>query len=258
GQPHHPRQRQRLLRRVPRDRRHLHGHRRAVHHGVHRPVRLWQVDGAAHHQPHARGDPRRPRRGHHRPRRRRHLRAGHRPGRRAPSRRHGLPAAQPVPDDVHLRQRRRRAQAERPAQEERDRRGRRDLAEGRQPVGGGQGPPRPPRCGAVRRPAAAAVHRPRHRRQAAGAAHGRAGVGPRPDLHAGDRGPDDAAEERLHDRHRHPQHAAGGAGLRPHRLLQHRGHRPAGPPRRDRRHAEDLQQPGREEDRGLHHRSLRL
>ena len=36
------------------------------------------------------------------------------------------------------------------------------------------------------------------------------------------------AEGPLHDRHRHPQHAAGGPRLRPHRLLQHR-RRPASP-----------------------------
>ena len=32
-------------------------------------------------------------------------------------------------------------------------------------------------------------------------------------------------KEQLHDRHRHPQHAAGRAGERPDRLLQHRRHR---------------------------------
>ena len=74
--------------------------------------------------------------------------------------------------------------------------------------------------GPLRRPAAAAVHRPGHRRRAAGAADGRAVLGARPDLHLGDRGPDPRAEDRLHDRHRHPQHAAGRPGLRRHRLLQ--------------------------------------
>ena len=42
----------------------------------------------------------------------------------------------------------------------------------------------------VRRSAAAAVHRPDHRGRAAGGADGRAVLGARPDLHAGDRGPD--------------------------------------------------------------------
>ena len=44
-------------------------------------------------------------------RRRQHLRRRRRPGRRPAHDRHGVPAAQPVPDDVDLRQRRRRAEA---------------------------------------------------------------------------------------------------------------------------------------------------
>ena len=36
-----------------------------------------------------------------------------------------------------------------------------------------------------------------------------------------DRGADDRPEGRLHDRDRHPQHAAGGPGLRSHRLFHH-------------------------------------
>ncbi len=42
---------------------------------------------------------------------------------------------------------------------------------------------------------------------------------------AQDRGPDARAGQRLHDRHRHPQHAAGRPGLRPHRVLHRRGRR---------------------------------
>src|SRR5919205_1119997 len=73
---------------------------------------------------------------------------------------------------------------------------------------------RPPGRGPPRRPAAAALHRPHDRGRAAGRAHGRAVLGPRPDLHAGDRGPDDPAQGPLHDRDRHPQHAGGGPGQR--------------------------------------------
>ena len=80
----------------------------------------------------------------------------------------------------------------------------------------------PPGRRPVRRPAAAAVHRPGDRRRAAGAADGRAVLGARPDLDAGHRGPDQRTQEQLHDRHRHPQHAAGRPGLGPHRLLQPR------------------------------------
>ena len=55
--------------------------------------------------------------------------AERRPGRRAPPGRHGLPAAQPVPDDVDLRQRAGRLAAERQeAQEGRGRRDRREVA----------------------------------------------------------------------------------------------------------------------------------
>ena len=100
------------------------------------------------------------------------------------------------------------------ADEGRAGRRRREVAARRQPLGRGQGPPQPARLGPVRRPAAAALHRPRHRRRAAGAADGRAVLGARPDLDARDRGPDRGAQGALHDRHRHPQHAAGGPRLR--------------------------------------------
>ena len=50
------------------------------------------------------------------------------------------------------------------------------------------------------------------------------------------------AQEQLHDRHRHPQHAAGRSGIRPDRILQPRRRRPTGKARRIRRHHEDLLQ----------------
>ena len=93
------------------------------------------------------------------------------------------------------------------------RRDRGAVAARREPLERGQGPAGQARRGPVRRPAAAALHRPRDRRRAAGAADGRAVLGARPDLDAGDRGPDQRAQEPVHDRHRHPQHAAGGAGV---------------------------------------------
>ena len=82
-----------------------------------------------------------------------------------------------------------------------------------EPVGRGQGPAGPARRRPVRRPAAAAVHRPDDRGRAAGGADGRAVLGARPDLDAGDRGPDRRAQGRVHDHHRHAQHAAGRPGL---------------------------------------------
>ena len=58
------------------------------------------------------------------------------------------------------------------------------------PVGRGQGPPRRARHRALRRPAAAAVHRAHDRGRARGDPHGRAVLRARPDRHAADRGAD--------------------------------------------------------------------
>src|SRR5919107_322005 len=93
----------------------------------------------------------------------------------------------------------------------------------------------------LRRPAAAALHRPHHRGRAAGRPDGRAVLGAGPDLHAGDRGPDVQAEGPLHDHHRHAQHAAGRPGQRQDRVLLDRQDGRPRPPDRVRRHAEDLQ-----------------
>ena len=96
----------------------------------------------------------------------------------APPHRHGVPAAQPVLDE-HLRQRRLRPAAQ-PLQGQHGRAGRAGAAP-RRAVGRGQGQAQEERPVAVRRPAAAAVHRPRHRHRAHGAADGRAVLGARPD-----------------------------------------------------------------------------
>ena len=74
-------------------------------------------------------------------RRRRHLRR--RRGRRvgAADGRHGVPEAEPVPDDVDVRQRRRRHAADRRARRQPARARGADAAR-RRPVGRGQGPPR--------------------------------------------------------------------------------------------------------------------
>ena len=61
-------------------------------------------------------------------------------------------------------------------------------------------------------------------------------------------------KEQLHDRDRHPQHAAGGAGLRhapPSYRRARRPRRPLGPAGRVRRDREDLHQPDRQAHRGL-------
>ena len=72
----------------------------------------------------------------------------------------------------------------------RSRRARREGAARRGPVGRGQGPPQAERARPLRRPAAAAVHRPRDRDRARRAAARRARVGARPDLDRLDRGAD--------------------------------------------------------------------
>ena len=111
---------------------------------------------------------------------------------------------------------------------------RRSTPAARRAVGRGQGQAQRQRALALRRPAAAPVHRP-HRRGAPGSHPARRAVlGARPDLHRQDRGTDRRAEDRLHDRHRHPQHAAGGARVRLHRLHV------SGRAGRVRRDAEDL------------------
>src|SRR6266702_4683385 len=137
------------------------------------------------------------------------------------------------------------------------RRGREGPAGG-EPVERGAHPAQPAGRRPVRRPAAAAVHRPRDRGGAAGGTHGRTLLGNGPDLHARHRGPDQRAEEPVHDHHRHAQHAAGGPGLRPHCVLLYREDRRPRPADRVRRDDEDLHEPVGEEDRGLHHRPLRL
>ena len=100
----------------------------------------------------------------------------------------------------------------------RARRAGRDGAAPRRAVGRGQGQARRQRPEPVRRPAAAAVHRAHRRGEARGDPVRRALLGARSDLDRQDRGADRRAEGRLHDRDRHPQHAAGGARLRLHRL----------------------------------------
>ena len=111
---------------------------------------------------------------------------------------------------------------------------------------------RPERPRPVGRAAAAPVHRARDRGQARGHPPRRAVLGARPDLDRQDRGADRRAEGRLHDRDRHPQHAAGGARLAVHRLhVSGRADRV----RRDRRRSSPTRA---SDDPGLHHRPLRL
>ena len=104
---------------------------------------------------------------------------GRRPDRGAPPHRHGLPAAEPVPE-VDLRQRRLRAAD--PRHEGRPRRPRRARAQERGAVGRGEEPAQEVRARPLRRPAAAALHRARDRRRARRRAARRARLRARPDL----------------------------------------------------------------------------
>ena len=87
----------------------IHDGRAEDGHRAHRAVRLRQVHLPAVHQPDARGAAGRPDRGQADHRRPEHLRPGRGRHRGPPHDRHGLPAAQPVPHHVDLRERGRRA-----------------------------------------------------------------------------------------------------------------------------------------------------
>ena len=70
-----------------------------------------------------------------------------------------------------------------------------------------------------RRPAAAALHRPRHLRQSGGHSHGRALFGARPDRYRAHRIADGRAQAELLHRHRDPFDATGGARVATHRIF---------------------------------------
>ena len=182
--------------------------------GAHRPVRLRQVDPAPDVQPDERPGPELPVDRPGPPRRPGSVRQGRRPGRRPSTRRDGLPEAEPVPQ-VDLRERRVRAADQR--LQGQDGRARRAEPAPGGALGRGQGQAQGIGHGTVRRPAAAPVHRPDDRHRARGHPHGRAVLGARPAIDPPDRGAHGRAQEGLHDRHRHPQHAAGGPRLGCHR-----------------------------------------
>ena len=193
--------------------------RRAQEHGhrVHRSVGLREEHVHPLLQPHERPHPGRegrrhgalPRRGPLQPRRGR--------GRDPAADRDGLPEAEPVPE-VDLRQHRLRPAGAR--HEGLDGRARRAGAAAGGALGRGEGSAQGRRARALGRAAAAPVHRARARRRAGRDPHGRARVGARPDLDDAHRGSHARAQARLHDRHRHAQHAAGGAGRRHDCVLQ--------------------------------------
>ncbi len=120
------------------------------------------------------------------------LESRRRPQHAARESRHGVPEADAV-SDVDLRQHRVRRAAVREPRPARDGRARRMGADQGGDVGRGEGQAEAERDGAVGRPAAAAVHRPRGVGQAGSAAAGRADFGARPDFDGEDRGADHAS-----------------------------------------------------------------
>ncbi|CAA9557026.1 MAG: Phosphate transport ATP-binding protein PstB, partial [uncultured Thermomicrobiales bacterium] len=247
-----------LVRQHPRDQRCVDDLPRQRGDRADRPLRLRQVDLPALPQPDARGPGGRARRGQDPDRRPGHLWQGCRFGARAPPHRDGLPEAESVPDDVDLRQRDRRAEAERhPQAQVGDGRDGRAQPARRGPLERGQGQAQ--RVGRIplRWSAAAPLHRPHDRGRAGGRADGRAVLGPRPDLDLQDRGTDRRTEAEVHDRDRHPQHAASLARRRLD-LLHARGRRRLRATGRVRAHRADLHPAAGQAHRGLHHRALRL
>ena len=106
---------------------------------------------------------------------------------------------------------------------------------------------------ALRRSAAAAVHRALSRGRARRDPDGRAVLGARPDRDVADRRSHDRPEARVHDRDRDAQHATGGARLRHDRVHDDRRRRRRTPhraPRRVRRHRQDVHEPDRPRTEG--------
>ena len=162
-----------LLRQVPGAEERRARYRGTPRHGVHRALGLRQVDAAAHVEPDvfAVPGPAGDRRNHlQRPE---HPRFRRRPQHAAGQGRDGVPEADAVPD-VDPRQYRLRRQPVRGSFAARHGRARGMGADQGGDVGRGEGQAEAERDGAVRRAAAAVVHRARGRGQARGAAAGRA------------------------------------------------------------------------------------
>ena len=173
---------------------------------------------------------------------------GRRPRRHPARGRHGVPAAQPVPDEVDRREHARPARASIASSSRavaRDELVEKALRR-RRAVERGQEPPRRARRRAVGRPAAAPVHRAGARGRAGRPADGRAVLRARSAVDLPDRGPDRRAQAPAHDRDRDPQHAAGRPRQRLHGVHHDRERRRARAPCRVRADAPDLHRPQHE------------
>ena len=144
---------------------------------------------------------------------------GREPDRHPPRDRDGLPAAEPLPDQVDRREHPLGTQVQ-PRQDVagRARRAGREGACERRIVERGQGPPGRPRGRAFGRTTAATLHRARAVCRARRAVDGRTVLGARSPVDLPHRGPDRPAQARAHHHHRHPPHAAGRADQRLHRV----------------------------------------
>ena len=174
-----------------------------MRHGADRPFGVRQEHVPAVPEPHERYDRGRPGRGRHPARRRGHLQPRHRRGRTAEAGRDGVPEVEPVPQ-VDLGECGVRPQGggrEGPLGAGWDRRA---VSASRGVVGRGERPAAGLGVAALRRPAAAALHRPGPGDRPRGAVDGRARFGARPGFDLSDRRPDRGAEEAVHDRDRDP------------------------------------------------------
>ena len=200
-----------LLRRLPCAEEHQPRHRREARDRADRPVRLRQVDAAAHVQPHLLDLSEARRQGRGAARRREHPRPEVSAEPAAQQGRHGVPEAGAV-SDVDLRQHRLRH----PPLRETARAPTWTAASSRRCARRAlwdevEGQAQAERARPFRRPAAAPVHRARGRAETRSDPARRTDLGARSDRHRQDRAAVAELKQRLHDRDRHPQHAAGRA-----------------------------------------------
>src|SRR5205807_3322165 len=229
---------------------HVHDPPRGLH-GPHRAIGVRQEHVPALRQPAERAHPGHPPYGRYPARGGVRVLTRHGCGGAASRGRHGVPAAEPLPQE-HLRQRGVRAAPQRPRPRGRHARARGARAAPGGAVGRGERPARGARDQPVGRPAAAPLHRARARERARSAPDGRALFGARSGRHPAHRGTAGGAEAELFDRHRDAQHAAGVPRVGFHGILLPR------PPDRVRRYQATVHQAHGRAHRGLHHGTVRM
>ena len=164
--------------------------------GLYRPFRLRKIDAPSHFEPDVRPLPEPAGGGRGHVRRGKHPRRGHRLEPAAVAHWHGLPEADPVPDD-DLREHRFRRQALREAAQGGAGRARSVGAGEGRALARGEGQAAGERAQPVGRPAAAALHRAHRGAAARGHPARRASLGARPHLHRENRGADRRASRAI-------------------------------------------------------------